>query len=309
MIDYSEVAEQMKEEIVQDFLKKHPGTKREEVVTKLVNGRVVVETIHTVFNKVSEKQKRDKILSKEDKLALKQLKKGADERFSNTILSIKTTREYGEWLFHCTLIVFTQEEYDENNLFLDDKTKLLKRRSIDLMYVRKKFADCMKGSAKPSPSLVQTMTVEYVNALMEQLRVQGALFGQEIAIGGKFSNGVRCFITDNIDNFKDVDDKILEYIGQAFKFLKNNNINPIHVTGKEEHKLLAASLDTLDGKLQQRRKQFKQIMSLVDLLNTLVDHLKEVSLNEPKAPRQDGPVQKSGHRMAFTSRKGTSGRR
>ena len=57
MDDYSYAAQQMKEAIISDYLKKHPGVQRHEVLTKLVNGRYVVGTIEDVFKEMQGRRK------------------------------------------------------------------------------------------------------------------------------------------------------------------------------------------------------------------------------------------------------------
>ncbi|MBZ0258444.1 hypothetical protein K8I31_20420, partial [bacterium] len=71
MDDYSYAAEQMKEIIINDYLRKNPDVNRHEIVTKSVNGRIIVETITSTFNKLSERQKQKGNVSDKEKKLLK----------------------------------------------------------------------------------------------------------------------------------------------------------------------------------------------------------------------------------------------
>ena len=96
---YSYVAEQLKESIIQDYLKKHPDVSRADIVTKTVNGRVIVETVTNAFSRVSERAKQEKFSSPGDKKALEMLNEGADERYQRMQESVSSCRSMVDWLF------------------------------------------------------------------------------------------------------------------------------------------------------------------------------------------------------------------
>ena len=81
MNNYAQAAAEMKEMLISEYLKKNPGSKRNEITTKLVNGRVVIETVSNVICNCSPKNKKPAFSPKESSL-LKQLAAGGDERYA-----------------------------------------------------------------------------------------------------------------------------------------------------------------------------------------------------------------------------------
>ena len=49
MEDYSHAAEQMKDAIIEEYLKDNPGVQRNELMTRMVNGKMVIEQMKNIF--------------------------------------------------------------------------------------------------------------------------------------------------------------------------------------------------------------------------------------------------------------------
>lgn len=299
MADYSFVADQMREEIIDDYLKKHPDVSRHEVVTKTVNGRIIVETVSNLFNRIPEKKQPP--LPPNYKKLLDKLGKGGDERYAASLDSVSTCRNYTEWLCDSSCTGFGEKDRDENNTFLDKREDQLGRKSVELLYVRKKFTDMMSSKTKPQQSLIQTLTMEYISAMLAQLKVQGSIYNKEVDLGELFSKSARDFLSQNIDNFRGANDKVLMSIGKAFQFLKNESVQSVQLTGQaaKDHDALRSSLDQLGDHLNQRRDQYQMIQQLINFLENMLESLQNPQAAPQKPDKQSG----SSNRMAITSRK------
>ena len=307
---YSYVAEQLKESIIQDYLKKHPDVSRADIVTKTVNGRVIVETVTNAFSRVSERAKQEKFSSPGDKKALEMLNEEADERYQRMQESVSSCRSMVDWLFDWQFSGFDEEKKQTNSAFLDAKEEQIDRRSIDLLYVKKKFADAMQSKSKAPQSVIKVMTLEYVNCLLDQLKAQADIYNKEIELGGFFSSSVKRFIADNIDALENSDEKILKYVGMTVAFLQKNIIKGVHVSGEEDHKKLSESLDRLDEQLRYRREQYEQIKNLIQVIEKMIAALQDDSFDPPQEktshdkPQEKPRANQSAQRMVNTKRRG-----
>lgn len=304
MDDYSYAAEQMKEIIINDYLRKHPDVKRHEIVTKTVNGRVIVETITSTFNKLSEKNK-EKSLSPKEKKLLSHLAQGGDVRYASTLDSAGSCRQYVDWLLAATFAAFTENDHVSNMEFLEKREIEAGKRAQELLYVRKKFTDQMSATTKPSRSLIQTLMMEYIASVMRQLKVQSQCFGKEIELGKLFNAHVKTFLRDNFDRLSSVPEKVIATIGKAFKILQKGSPQSINVTGKEDHKKVQELLDKQHQELSVRRQEYEMIKQLIAFLENMLNQMNEP---EEEAPPPKKEQSGSTRRMAFHARKGRRGR-
>lgn len=300
MDDYSFAAEQMKEIIINDYLRKNPDVKRHEIVTKSVNGRIIVETITNTFNKLSERQKQKGGVSDKEKKVLKHLSEGGDVRYAASLDSLGATRKYAEWLCESSFAPYTEKERDETNDFLDKREVDAGRRAQELLYVRKKFTDQMSSTTKPSRSLIQTLMMEYIAAVMRQLKVQAQLYGKEVELGDMFSTNVKKFLRDNFDKLEGAPEKVIATIGKAFKILQKGSPQAINVTGKEDHKKIQVLIDKQSQELNVQRQEYQMILQLIAYLENMLAQMKIPDEPAQEKPKEDG----SRRRMAFLDKKG-----
>ncbi|MBI1387629.1 MAG: hypothetical protein GC154_04205 [bacterium] len=291
----------MKEIIINDYLRKNPDIKRHEIVTKTVNGRVIVETITNTFNKLSERNRPKNALSNKEKKLLKHLADGGDSRYAASLESISTSRKYIDWLAGSTFTGFSESDKEENTQFVEKREVDAGRRAQELLYVRKKFTDQMSSTTKPSRSLIQTLMMEYISAVMRQLKVQAQVFGKEIELGNLFSDNVKRFLRDNFDKLEKASEKIIATVGKAIKILQKGAPKPLDVKGKEDHKKVQALLDDQNKDLTVRREEYDMIIQLIAYLEKLIGDMGKVA-TEPDAPAPK--VDNSSRRMAFHSKKG-----
>ncbi|MDP8245802.1 MAG: hypothetical protein P9L94_17095 [Candidatus Hinthialibacter antarcticus] len=299
MDDYSFAAEQMKEIIINDYLRKNPDVKRHEIVTKSVNGRIIVETITNTFNKLSERQKQKGGVSDKEKKLLEHLSQGGDVRYAASLDSLGATRKYAEWLCESSFTPYTEKEHGETTDFLDKREVDAGRRAQELLYVRKKFTDQMSSTSKPSRSLIQTLMMEYIAAVMRQLKVQAQLYGKEIELGDMFSTNVMKFLRDNFDKLGGAPEKVIATIGKAFKILQKGIPQAINVTGNEDHKKIQVLVDRQSQELNVQRQEYQMILQLIAYLEKLLDQMKQPDTLADK-PKDDAPRR----RMAFHDKKG-----
>ena len=270
MSDYSYAAEQMKEKMIRDYLKKNPGVRRDQLVVRMINGRICIDRVDDVFTKVSKQEKTKRILSKNDQKLLQKLSDGGDHRFVSSMKSVDSTKSLLEGLTQCPFIEFSEEQRQEHVTQLDDAVERLEDASIELFKVREKYAEVTQQSVRPLPSLIQTMSMELIEAIMKQLTAQAEIYNQEIKIGNFYSKAVRHFFVNHYQDFENLDPKIINYIAQSCTYLKSEKMREVAVNGADNHEKFREALDRLDEQLRFRRKQYKQIQKLLAYLSDVL---------------------------------------
>jgi len=301
MPDYGRAAEEMKELIIQDYLKKHPNLTRHDVVTKTVNGRVICETISTAFNKMAEKN-RQKPLSDKEKLLLDKLKEGHDDRYASSLDSIGKSRNYAAWLYKVSFADFDEKAKKETMIFLDKHEEESGRKALELLSVRRKFTNAMGSKIKPSQSLIKTLMMEYAHATMNQFKLQSKVYGKEIDLSEIFAGSVQKFLQAHFDHFKDMDESVLLAIGKACQMLRGADLSRVDVTGNEEAEAVKEALNKFNNRLENLRKEFTMIQKLIAYLEKMLDDMGELDVESLK-PKDEKPAPGKRVRMAFTSKK------
>ena len=305
--DYSQAAEEMKEMLITEYLKKNPEARRKEITTNVVNGRIVIETVVNVIQNCSPKQnKKPPTFTAKESYLLKQLAAGGDERYAECLASIESSKKYVVWLHGVKFIPFGDSKKNEILEFLSKKNEISGKRSLDILNVKKQLIQLMKTDVKASKSNVQTMTMEYMQAVKGQLIAQGAIFNIEINLGNTFTENVEKFIKDNIRVAQPkLDKKSLIDIAKAYHVASNEKINPLDVPKKIDNKEFDKAIDNIKYKLDKLRKEFDNIQKLISFMEELVNKLlqsKDKDLSVP--PGKEEKPGKSRPRMAFLSKGG-----
>ena len=304
MNEYTHAAEEMKEMLVTEYLKKNPGLKRAEITTKLVNGRVVVEAVGNVIQNCAGRIQKKVAFSPKEQSILKQLAKNGDERYAECLDSIGTSKKYVSWLGTSQFTGFGEKEQTETLEFLNKRDEIAGKRALDILQAKMKMIQMMKAKVKASKSLVQTLTMEYMQAVTGQLKAQGAIYNREIDLGNTFTGHVEKFIQSNIRTTQQkMDKKTLISVAQAYQLASNVKIDPLDVPAKIDNKEFGTAIEGVKGKLSKLREEFESLQKLISFMESLVEELMKAKdqdlTGEPKPEKENKP---SGPRMAFTTR-------
>jgi hypothetical protein len=296
MNEYNHAANQLKDSIIDEFLSKNPGVKRAEVVTKLVNGRVVVGTIQDIFKKMSDRSQQ-KTMSPAHQKLLKELATGGDERYARCLKSVHSSKSYISWLVMYKFSGFTDADQKENLSVLQQQDSSCSEKAIQLHEVKGKFVTAMKNAIKPTRSLIQTTMLEYFSAVRDQLNCQKVILKKEVDLGNKFGVCTTGLIQDNFSTLRSVKNpKAIRAVERAIQILKENAIQVPVIQKDADIKLITKSIDELDKKLEERRLEFNDLNMLVKFLETIINELQP-----PK--KEDSSKEAPSTRMAFASKK------
>lgn len=304
MQEYAHAAEEMKESIIDAYLRKHPDVLREQVVTKMINGRIVVDQIGNVLN-TSGKAQITEIHSKNEKKLIAELRKGGDERLAVCVRSIENSKQYIDWLFNSKFTGFAETDKNDNILFLDKRQQICEDKALDLYNVKIKFSDLMNNPVKPSPSMIKTLTAEYLQAVLGQLKSQHGTYKKEVTLGDHFSDSMKDFLKKEFGQVKEMaTPSTLKACQKAFLILQKEHINITDIASKGKLNELSGSLDRLGDQLQQRKHELEVIHKMVTSLEQLIEQIEsKIEAREEKSTAPTGP------RMVFTSRKDSGTKR
>lgn len=304
MQEYAHAAEEMKESIIDAYLRKHRDVTREQVVTKMINGRVVIDHIKNVLNTGSGGTTVTEIHTKNEKKLIGELRKGGDERLANCVRSIENSKQYIDWLLNAKFTGFTENDKNDNVIYLEKRQQVCEDKALDLHNVKIKMSELMSNPVKPSPSLVKTYTAEYLQAVIGQLKSQHGTYKKEVTLGDQFSDSMKDFLKKEFGQVKELaKPSTLKACQKAFMILQKENINITDISSKGKLNELSASIDPLGDQLQDRKKELELIQKMVTSLEEMMEQIeKKMAEKEEKSTAPSGP------RMAFSSR-GSSGRR
>ncbi len=305
MRDYAKVAEEMKESIIDAYLRSHPEVKREQIVTRMVNGRLVVDQIQNVLQESGGKAKVTEIHNKSEKKLVEELRKGGDERLAACDRSVENSKQYIDWLFNAKFTGFTETDKNDNETFLDKRRQICEDKALDLYNVKIKLSEMMSNPVKPSPSMIKSHTAEYLQSVLGQLKAQHGTYKKEVGLGDHFSDSMKDFLKKEFGTVKEVaKPSTLRACQKAFMVLQKEQVNLTDINSKGKLNELSQSVDQLGEQLQVRKQELDMIHNMVTSLEAMIEVLtKKVEEKESKSTTPTGP------RMAFTSRKGSSSRR
>lgn len=300
MSDYTYAAEQIKEGIINQYLKEHPGVQRSEIIAKTVNGKVLVGTIQETFKTMEGRNKLPDAKQIRNQKILDQLARGGDERYAECLQSISNSNQYIEWLSVSKNTGFSAQDKNDQEEYLNRQASVCSARALDLYEAKRKFVQTLKGEMKPSRSAVNTILMEYLQAVFGQLKSQKSIFTREVELGDRFSNAVMQFFNTQFSSVNArPNPAALRAIARSIAILRDNQIQVPEIENPNDMKIFNGALCQLKDKLQKRREQFTNLQQLIEFLEKAIEGLK-ASLQEQeeeKSPNGDY------RRMAFSTRK------
>lgn len=303
--EYGKVSDEIKEMIIEDYLKKHPNVKRQEIVIKTINGKLVVDTVTRAFHRLAESQKQYSTTPK-DKQIVSKLAQRNDVRYGNTLNSIASCNKYIDWLLEGTFFQFGEEESKKHKQFLEKKEQEAVGYLLEGMQVRKKLTAVMETVARKTASAVKVLLVEYLQAVMKQCKVQADVYNREIDLSKLLSEEVQQFIRSNFDEFINLGDSVLIEIGKTCQILRGESYEPILITSKDDYKKVRESLDICEARLQKIRNEIAETTNLVKLLEKYIEEVNQMDLDEPDPEPEPQPKQEDDsnpfRRMAYQVR-------
>ncbi|RJP31139.1 MAG: hypothetical protein C4527_08235 [Candidatus Omnitrophota bacterium] len=295
MTDYKYAAQQMKEAIIDEFLKKHPGVSRQQVITRTVNGRVIADTINNTFN-VTQKQQAEK---PQDAKLLGEIVRRGEEQLVASLDSITCSKKYVDWLFSSPTTGFDEKEKNENIQFLEKREITAGNRAVDVHKVKINLTKVVASKSKATSSLAQTLVQEYLQAVLDQLKCQKSIFDRELVLGERFSTHTTSFIEKNLKTVQpQIKPTTVQALIKAYSILKNEKMEKMAITNPKNYQQFKTELDQFNKNLKSKREQLEAIQRLIHFIETILESMG----NPPSEGNAKTKTPSSSQRMAFTTK-------
>ncbi len=306
MDDYQNAANELKEMIIEGYLKKHPEVKRSELVTKLVNGKIVVGTIGEIFGKMAQRKDLQDLEERKKRKLLGEVTKSGDERHEKILTSLRSSLQYIHWLATSCNTGFSKQEQEENIHYLKKQKQLGADRAIGVYQAKMKILEAMRQASTKTKSLVQTLTFEYLEAVRDQLKVQANSYKREVQLGDHFSNTSKQFIQSAFSRIRTkMQENAMLALKGAVEILKKDGINVGDLNSNQDIQKLNQALLELEERLETRRHEFKTLHEIVTYLDEVIKKLK-AEMGETEGEESTESEAKKDtqtyRRMAYTSK-------
>ncbi|RJP29276.1 MAG: hypothetical protein C4527_11425 [Candidatus Omnitrophota bacterium] len=296
MMDYSKAADEFKDVLIEEYLKKHPGISRSEIMTRTINGRVIIDTINNVFKHAAG---RKTFQDTKEQNKIKDLLASGDQRLNASVLSINTCRNYVQWLYRSLTKVFGEKERDAELVSLKRKEDACGKLALTAHEAKQKLVAMMNEKVKAASSLARTLMQETLHAVAELLKCQASIYKREVELGSQVSKFMRDFIESSISIAKAlVKPSTINAMAKAYQILKNETLDISKIDSADNIKKLKLAVGELEEQLEKRREDLEAIKKMIDFVEDVLAAAGELQKME-KPPE---PEKVSARRMAFTTR-------
>ncbi len=303
--EYNEAAERMKEMLIREYVKSHPGVSESQVVVRSVNGKAVCDTIGNLLSNCSGT--KSTIQRELDHEALQaHLDSSEDQRYQSCLASIQSSQKLIDYLLTSPYTQFGEVEKKNNLDYLDRLQKISASRTQTVHYIKKAFMQMMEGTTNPTPVRVKSEITKYFKAVLDQLKAQGGIYKREFKLGNGFCSCVLKQMKTMLPQVKSqLDAATKRNVKGAYLLVKSEESKEAELN-TENYKALKGTVDNLQVHLGKRQTQFTAIEKVVAFLEELVQQLEKAKVEQK--PKEE-PKPKKGRGMAFAAKLFGGGKR
>lgn len=299
------IADSIKQSLINEYLKKNPRVRREEVIAKSVNGEWIIDNINTILNDIFKRDDINDLFHQAT--VFDDLKSDSEKRYKACQISIGNSKKVIDFLFLSTFASFGLKEKNENIAYLGQQERLC-AESIVQYYTNVK--SILKLMNLPNPEFIQLKSnvLDYFDSLQKQMRYQYNIFDREITLNNDFSSYSKNLIQDHLKNLhtkiKDTDKKklLLNQVAKAYLILKANGSLKIEDASSVSIDMFSQVLKDFDVVMTKKRGQLEAVQKVIKALEKVVQYL-EVSLRNVKSGNAEAPASEdNSNRMGFRNR-------
>lgn len=284
MKEYAYAANQIQESLVEAYLKKNPGIRREDVIIKTVNGKLVYSTIVDFFMAMANSASESKIqISPEE---LEPLNQDEKSRVASCIKSLKTCARLIDVLLKNHASGFAMEKGKHNQFLKRQKGIFL--NSVKASYESKQDILAMiniKGAFKRN--LLRNYLTEFLQAVVDQLKSLCLIYKREYELSQRLSNHTKNMIDTHL---KDIEGSMSredkEKVARVYIYLMKDPKIDLPPVNKLNISMMSKAIDKLGIKLENFRQEISKIENVISFVEELVENLKRQS-EEEERPRSE----------------------
>ncbi|MBI1387330.1 MAG: hypothetical protein GC154_02650 [bacterium] len=302
-MDSATLTNHIKDELITQYLRQHPGLSKSDVVTKCRNGQLVTDSVANLFKDMNLREKVKDAHKNQQDLINQHLDEyftvDPSERYKAATESVGHSKKLINFLFQSTKLPFGLREKKENLDYLHKRERICANSARDAIHCREQLANLLDDDVCTN-SLVKTLVCQLLNSGAAQLKSQAAIYNKEVELGNFYSDKVKNLIKDFATAIKTKSDQQTKLlIRDVYAFLLKNEMGKLDLTKINEGELNAA-LSRFESKLDKRSKQVLAIQAVVMMIEKIVAEL-EAEQEAAKPKKEDKPAS-SGNRMAFAKK-------
>ncbi|MFB3786527.1 MAG: hypothetical protein ACE15F_09160 [bacterium] len=300
--------EHFRQSIINEFLKEHPGVKRDEVIEKIQNGQVVLDTVDNVFKEISKRERISE--SFKDKKLYELLQIEQDDRYKACLASIRNSERIVHYLFTSNHAQFGLAEKNQTLNFLTHKERVCANWTANYYKATKDLFTLMINKHIVQPPKVKGLISLYFTALHQQLISQREIYKKELDLIELFSRFSKSFVQTNAKiiqaKIKSSPKKEL-VVGMLKKacLLMNKNYS-LNLPIKEKYEIdqFINDLNQVDTTLSQKREEVVFLEKAITVLEKVVVYIEQYKIQkvQPQPVTPAAPETKPASRMVFMSK-------
>ncbi len=298
---YEIAKEQITNILIQEYCKQNPGVRENEVIVKCQDGVLIFSDMASVLAEMKIRKDFQKALENAGKM-YSTLAAHENQRWNDCIESTEHSKMMVDCLHSSPFHHYSPLEWQEMHNYFNNQEQICAKATVRLEECKRKLAELKKQGVKIQSSRGRTVIIEYLNWVIDQLKVVHRVFKKEVEIGDVFAKKAKVFIDVK---FQSLDKRSTHFrinmddLNKLFKSLKGSkresleleNVGRLNVDILMQTKrTLAKSVDEMKGHLQKRREQFQEIWSAISHMRSTVEAMEEMNRMEEEGKLVPEPV-------------------
>ncbi|MGI6457595.1 MAG: hypothetical protein ACOX5R_18530 [bacterium] len=294
--DYDYASEEIRNALVEEYLRLHPDVKEQDVMLACIDGKLVFTHVAAVLSDLRVRKKFSQCLMQGKRL-FSELAIHHDKRWRECMDSTRHSKQVVDCLHSTHFNFFNDDQWNEQHMFLKRVEKNCARRTVILHEAKDKLGKIRLEEAKKRSPKARVAVIEYLNTIVEQLKSVQKAYEYELNIGDTFSDLSQKFIRKRLSMIKKREIPFsLKDFSELYKTLKGDKKATLSsiLDGHENILLktknaLTRALEDMKENLEERRAQFQEIWEVISSLEQMVESLEEVNQTETEPPAPQKP--------------------
>ncbi|MEW6235090.1 MAG: hypothetical protein AB1656_06860 [Candidatus Omnitrophota bacterium] len=293
---YIQAAEQIKEDVMEEFRKINPHIAPNRILKEMPNARTVMDNIEIVIRNAakhkifSQRVLNGKKSSLDDAdLIAAYLTTSDAESYNDSLLALSCSRRTCYFLFVSRYNNFSLAErakYIDNLL---TQEKICPDKSITLFNIKKELVGMMM-EGNPTYFSIQKLVHSYMEALLDLLLAQKKIYQCEYELNRLFIQYLKELLQGEFDKDKIVT-SCLKPLIHVFIGLKKRGLDIPPIKGTLKSQSVEDIVEELKGHQQNLQKEVEILSDVMDFLQETLVNI--VESNKPKKPEEEISLSKA----------------
>lgn len=289
--------DQIIESVIQDYLRRNPGMRREDILVQTIGGRLVIRSIKKAFAAIPRSVQQKQFASPQLQKFLDEIARSGNERLLICLESLQKCKEYSAWILQPCFQTSDETASRKSFINLEELERKSHQSACDIQNLKDKFSETINGGIKPSPSLIQTWVQEYMQSILAQIKCQRSIYQNELNLGNQFESCVKRFMSERIPaQSGKPDPAFIKILAKAIIILKNSGIETLEVGDGSDIKAMDQALSAFRDRLRTRWRALEELNQLIAHIEAFIEHMHSASTSQEPEKKDDN---KSSQRMVF----------